>query len=141
MFKKILVNLGVAAIVPTLVDIKPFYELVLHEDMSSEDFWNYVQVYILPGFFFMFTIQILLILLPFQVIKDYYKYTDRAFSFKNKWILLTINCTIVFGGFLLMGGIPPFQLALYFLLVIGIYSLVMTAILHFTADRYSGRFL
>ncbi len=90
------------------------------------------------GYFGLSLISLIIIFLPFQLIKNYYAKEEKPLSFINRSIALAsilLLLILLFGTFSNIWAIPWYHNFIYIAYAIG-FGLLFTTLLHFLIDRY-----
>jgi hypothetical protein len=142
MIRKIIVNLLVAFFIfPTFIFIKDLIIIDVEYypyDLDRNSLVDYLYVFWNHYFDFLIPIMLsLLILLPFQLIKDGQYRRGTRYSFARKWIILM---SLFSGAILLWGSfsniwVDPWWKNLYYLLFVALFGLSVNGLLYLFIDR------
>jgi hypothetical protein len=142
MIRKIIVNLLVAFFIfPTFIFIKDLIIIDVEYypyDLDRNSLVDYLYVFWNHYFDFLIPIMLsLLILLPFQLIKDGQYRRGTRYSFARKWIILM---SLLSGAILLWGSfsniwVDPWWKNLYYLLFVALFGLSVNGLLYLFIDR------
>ena len=147
MTRKVVVNLFITTIIaPVLMMSRHWGNFIdglksgvyRYEDARYETLWTYLKVILSPMWFFCFFFFIL-ILVPFQVIKDWrYGERKKAFSWWVKCLILTglIGFWMLFMPYF---PTPDWQENLVVVGRILVVSIPVSVLLHFMVDRYTEK--
>lgn len=148
-YRKLIFNILTCLIAPITYFINSLpgiYMAVVHKQYVYYDFeinslHEYLNIVFGNLYFRMSLFTLILIFIPFQLIKDYYNKRNQRLTFLRKTILLSsiIAAWIVLWG--LVGNIwfyPYYKNWVYLAFSIS-FGLFFTTFLHFTIDKYTER--
>lgn len=144
-WRKIVVNLIASFILfPVFLSVKYWGNILSgsyrYYDSNYESLWEYIYVIILHPLAYPLVpfLTFLFILIPFQLVKDYYLKKNAPLSFLKKFVILTIIVSlviIVFGLFSNIWSIKWYENFLYLAYAFG-FAIVFTPLLYLMIDRH-----
>lgn len=151
LYRKILINIFGAFLAPFILmasSLPAVYDAVFYQRYRYHDFQisttkEFLHAVYGQPYIPLFIISLILLFLPFQLIKDYYRKEgkNKMLTFLRKWILLTLimSCWIVFWGFFTnIWWFPIYKNLVYIPYAAG-FSLIFSTFFHYLLDRYEDR--
>ena len=150
MKRKILGNILASFLIPVLLSVRWFpsiYKGVFHGvyeyyDVQVDTFGELLMnIYGGANYFLGAVLGGLIILLPFQLIKNGYYRSGKHLSFTKKWMILSsifLGLIILFGTFSNIWWIPYWKNIYYILFSLG-FGLIIAGLLYLCVDRYVER--
>lgn len=143
---KIIANLIVGIFIPIILKIRwlpnifeaVFFGKYNYYDFEINSLGEFLKEVYVRDFFLEYSLSIILILLPFQLIKDNYFLKNKRLSFFRKFQILTgilIVWIIILGSFSNVWMTPWWYNFTYLVFAV-FFSLVFTTLLYFLVDRY-----
>lgn len=149
MYRKITGNLIAALLLPIVIktwEWKGIYRAIVYQQYEFYDFKinslkDYLAVIFEGSYPWVPLISLLLIFVPFQLIKNYYQKKGIRLSFITKIVILssiTVCVIVFFGTFSNIWAVPWYHNFIYIAYAIG-FGLFFTTLLYFLVDRYAER--
>lgn len=146
---KIILNLIVGIFIPIVLKIRwlpnlfeaVFYGKYNYYDFQINSLGEFLKEVYVRGFWLEYVLGIILILLPFQLIKDNFHRKNKSLRFFRKVQILfgiLIGWIIVLGTFSNIWIIPWWYNFVYLVYAV-IFSLIFTSLLYFLVDRYAEK--
>lgn len=145
-FRKILGNIVASLIAPLVFLIRwmpnvlngVFYGEYEYYDFEISSLGELLHHIYGKGYFGLSFISLVIIFLPFQLIRNHYAKIEEPLSFIKRWIILAsilLLLIVLFGTFSNIWAIPWYHNFIYIVYAIG-FGLFFTALLHFLIDMH-----
>ncbi|ATL43526.1 hypothetical protein DSC47_10755 [Elizabethkingia miricola] len=145
-FRKYISNLLIGLLIPLFLKLRwisNVYDAVVYEKYKYYDFQinslnEFLYNVIGKSYLFDYILGVILILFPFQIIKDRLIYKGKKISFLQKVLLLSgivMFEILVVGSFSNIWQTPWWSNLVYFIFSLT-FGLLFTTLLYFTLDRY-----
>jgi hypothetical protein len=145
-FNKIIANITAGLLVPIFLNIRWFpnvYDAVFNgvyryydfQIKSLDEFLYHVYG---SSYLFEYAFSVIMVLLPFQLIKDYFLKKKGKLSFFGKWGILSaiiVSWILIWGSVSNIWTSPWYHNFIYLAFPLG-FGLVFTTLLYFMVDRY-----
>ncbi len=148
-FNKIIANLTAGLLMPVILNIRwlpNVYDAVFngvyrYYDFQIKSFGEFLYHVYGSSYLIEYALSTILVLVPFQLIKDYFFKRKGKLSFLNKWGILTgimVSWILICGSFSNIWWVPWYHNFIYLAFSVG-FGLVFTTPLYFLVDRYTEK--